>query len=54
MRHLGHNDPSSPVLTDGYVAGQGQPTTDQAKTFVLRALVREGFIKGVHAGKLER
>ena len=54
MQHLGHHDPSSPVLTDGYIAGQSHPTTDQAKTFVLRALVREGFIKGVHAGKLER
>ena len=51
MKHLGHNDPSSPVLSDGYVAGQGQLTTEQAKTFVLRALIREGYIKG---GTLER
>ena len=54
MQHLGHDDPSSPVLADGYVAGQGRPTNEQAKTFVLRALVREGFIKGVRTNKLER
>jgi hypothetical protein len=50
MRHLGHDDPHRPV-PDGIIAGQGPPTDEQARNFVLRALVREGYIKGA---RLER
>jgi hypothetical protein len=51
MRHLGHDDPAEPVGDGGYIAGQGAPTDEQASKFVLRALAREGYIKGA---KLER
>lgn len=46
MAHLGHHDPSQPVEADGFVAGAATPTEEQAKRFLLRALIHAGFIKG--------
>lgn len=46
MGHLGHDDPRTPVPNDGFVAGQNNPTEEQAKRFVLRALLHAGLIKG--------
>ncbi|MBX6314769.1 MAG: hypothetical protein IRY99_17910 [Isosphaeraceae bacterium] len=46
MRHLGHDDPKSPVPKDGFVAGSESPTKAQAERFVLRALIHGGFIRG--------
>ena len=51
MGHLGHDNPAEPVPNDGFVAGQDNPTAEQAKRFVLRALMHGGFIKG---GSMER
>jgi hypothetical protein len=51
MRHLGHDDPQLPVPADGFVAGGGQPTDEQAKRIVLRALIHAGFIR---SGTVER
>jgi hypothetical protein len=51
MAHLGHDDPSQPVETDGFVAGSAPPTEEQAKRFLLRALMHAGYIKG---GSMER
>lgn len=48
---LGHNDHNRPVETDGFVAGTAPFTEEQAKRFVLRALLHAGFIKG---GSMER
>lgn len=46
MRHLGHDDPQRPVPRDEFVAGASQPTEEQAKRFLLRALIHAGYIKG--------
>lgn len=51
MRHLGHDDPKAQVPNDGFVAGQANPSEEQAKRFVLRSLMRTGLIKG---GNMER
>ncbi|HMP01713.1 MAG TPA: hypothetical protein PKC45_04345 [Gemmatales bacterium] len=49
--HLGHPDPAEPVPNDGFVAGAASPTEEQAKRFLLRALMHAGFIK---SGSMER
>lgn len=51
MRHLGHDDPSLPVPSDGFAAGDASPNEEQTRRFVLRALMHAGYIKG---GSLER
>lgn len=51
MQHLGHDDANTPVPDDGYIAGGQAPTEEQAKRFVLRALMHAGLIKG---GSMER
>ncbi|MAT50216.1 MAG: hypothetical protein CMK32_03410 [Porticoccaceae bacterium] len=51
MAHFGHDDPKEPVPNDGFVAGQANPSEEQAKRFVLRALMHAGLIKG---GSMER
>lgn len=49
--HLGH-DLVQPVEADGFVAGvTPPPTEEQARRFVLRALIHAGYIKG---GSIER
>lgn len=48
--HLGH-DLDQPVAADRFVAGGAAPTEEQARRFVLRALIHAGFIKG---GSIER
>ncbi|WP_437193660.1 hypothetical protein [Planctomicrobium sp. SH527] len=50
-RHLGHNDLAQPVPSDGFAAGMASPTEQQAKRFLLRALMHAGYIKG---GSMER
>lgn len=44
--HLSHPDSDVPVPPSDYIVGDGTPTEEQARRFVLRALMREGFIKG--------
>ena len=51
MGYLGHDNPAELVPNDGFVAGQDNPTEEQAKRFVLRALMHSGLIKG---GSLKR
>jgi hypothetical protein len=51
MRHLAHDDPKRPIPSDSFVAGESQPTDEQARRFVLRALIHAGFIR---SGTLER
>lgn len=51
MAHLGHNDARRPVEAGGFVAGAAPPTEEQARRFVLRALIHAGFIRG---GSMER
>ncbi len=48
--HLGH-DSVQPIEADGFVAGVTPPTQEQARRFVLRALIHAGYIKG---GSIER
>lgn len=48
--HLGH-DSVQPVEADRFVAGVTPPTEEQARRFVLRALIHAGYIKG---GSIER
>jgi len=45
MRHLGHDHPSGQTAY-GFIAGQATPTEAEAKSFVLRTLIGEGYIKG--------
>jgi hypothetical protein len=51
MQHLGHEDPQQPVATDGFIAGGVPPKEEQAKRFMLRALIHAGYIR---SGSLER
>lgn|SRR5487761_1055709 len=51
MRHLAHDDPEQAVPSDGFVAGAAQATDEQAKRFVLRALIHAGYIR---SGSMER
>lgn len=46
MSHLGHSSAEQPVPTGGFVAGDAPPTEEQARRFVLRALIHAGYIKG--------
>jgi hypothetical protein len=50
-QHLGHDDPRQPVRSDGFIAGAAPPTEEQARQFVLRALIHAGFIR---SGSIER
>ncbi len=51
MQHFGHDDPEQPVPTDGFIAGASPPSEEQARRFVLRALIHAGFIR---SGTMER
>lgn len=51
MEHLGHDDPQRSVPADGFIAGEAPPTEEQAKRFLLRALIHAGFVRG---GSVER
>ena len=51
MGYLGHDAPVDPVPNGSFVAGQANPTEEQAKRLVLRALMHSGLIKG---GSMER
>jgi hypothetical protein len=51
MAYLGHDDPNRPVETDDFVAGVAEPTDEQARRFVLRALMHAGYIKGGSLGR---
>jgi hypothetical protein len=45
MEHLGHGDPEQPVPVSGVDADTVQPTEEQARRFLLRALMHEGLIR---------
>jgi transcriptional regulator with XRE-family HTH domain len=45
MRHLGHGDPEQPVPLSGVDADTARPTEEQARRFLLRALMHEGLIR---------
>jgi hypothetical protein len=51
LHRLGHNDARQAVPSDGFIAGAAPPTEEQARQFVLRALIHAGFIR---SASLER
>ena len=51
MQHLGHAGPHQSVPNDGFIAGAAPPTEEQAKRFLLRALIHASFIRG---GSMDR